>query len=101
MCRDNIAYHSIDQNNHNHRPSFNSEYLRNCIRGVYPSYIKALKIITEGDRPSMAFSRKFAISGGGLMFKSIPETVGVCERKGPVLFKHFEFLKEVLKEDLK
>ncbi len=107
LCRDNISYHNINQNYQSTRRSiptnsaFNSNYLRECILGVYPSYIRALKIITEGDRPSVAFSRKFAINGGGLMFKAIPETVGVCERKGPVLFKHFEFLKEVLEEDMR
>ena len=66
LCRDNISYHNINQNHHDQRPNsgFNSIYLKHCILGVYPSYIKALKIISEGDRPSMAFSRRFAINGG-------------------------------------
>lgn len=92
------ALENMGKNKPNH--GFNSRYLNKCIMGDYPTYKEALRKISEGDRFSTAFSRKFAVNRGGLVFKSIDDTIGVCERKGPVLFDHFQYLQEVLEEDM-
>ena len=80
--------------------SFNSQELNNCILGNHPSYNDALQLVMKGNKHSQAFSRQFAINRGGLVFKSIDDTVGVCERNKPILFDHFQYLQEVLEEDL-
>lgn len=103
---DNISYQRISGQKRdrprNEHPNlqFNCTPLANCISGTYLTYKQALKTIIEGDRASAAFSRKFAINRGGLIFKSIDDTVGICERKGPILFDHFQYLQEVLEEDM-
>lgn len=108
LSPDNISYQLIsgrkEKNNGLVNPridgGFNSKFLYNCIIGKHPSYKEALKAISQGDRFSQAFSRQFAVNRGGLVFKSIDDTVGVCEQNKPVLFDHFQYLKEVLEEDL-
>lgn len=80
---------------------FNSNFLYDCIVGRHPSYKEALKTVSQGDRFSQAFSRQFAVNRGGLVFKSVDDTVGVCERNKPILFDHFQYLQEVLEEDLR
>ncbi len=109
LCSENISYHKIEgkkmgnirtPRGHDRGLRLSTLSLYNCIMGKYPSYTKALKSIIEGDRHSIAFSRKFAIHRGGLVYKSIDDTVGICERDKPILFDHFQYLNEVLTEDL-
>ena len=76
-----------------------SKYLRDTILGKYPDFDKVIKDIRAGHKMK-AFSRRFAVIGGSLMYKSIGNAVGVAERTGPVLFENFNYLTEVLQEDL-
>ena len=80
-------------------PPLISKELRKCILGQYPDFTGALKKIRAG-KNAIAFSRRFAINGGSLLFKNGDKAVGVAERQGPILFDNFQYLEETLQEDL-
>lgn len=80
-------------------PRIFSTEINDCIIGNYPDFPNALNKI-RGGVESIAFSRRFAIKGGSLMFKYEKAPIGIAERAGPVLFDAFQYLEEVLEEDL-
>ena len=73
--------------------------MSNTIVGKFPDFTATMKSIRKGSY-AKAFSRRFAVVGGSLMFKSLADPVGVAERAEPILFDHYQYLKEVLEEDL-
>ncbi len=107
LCSENIRFHLVEGRETNERKyarmpvHVNSEELRDCILGKYSSYGKALNDIIKGDRTSIPFSRNFAIERGSLVYKSIDDTVGVCEKTGPLLFDNYQYLNEILEEDMR
>ena len=102
LCRDNVYFHTINNSDEiKARSLLDSLYMTDCVMGYHPSYKTALKAVISGKCAVQSFSRKFAINGGSLFYKTIGEAVGICERDKPVLFNDFQFLKEVLEEDTK
>ncbi len=81
-------------------PNINSSELNSCIRGLYPDYTAVMCRIRAGKKKTLAFSRRFCVDQGSLLFKALREPVGIAERVEPVLFDQFAYLKEVLEEDL-
>ncbi len=83
-----------------HKPNITGEAMRNCIMGNYPDYTTIIRRIRAGKKQTLAFSRRFCVDQGNLMFKTTKDPVGIAERGAPVLFDQFHYLKEVLEEDL-
>ena len=79
-----------------------SKELKNCILGKYPSYRRSREKVDNGERICYAFSRRFAIHKKGLIYKCFNDPVGkLYINRLPVLLDKYEFLAEILEEDLK
>jgi hypothetical protein len=76
-----------------------SNSLLNTIKGDYLKYDAALKISNEENLP-IAFSRNFAVWGEDLYYKYIGQPVGKNKKTFPSLEEGFEWVYEVLQEDL-
>ena len=66
---------------------------------MYPDFDYVMRKIQIGSKMK-AFSRRFAVVGGSLRFKSLNDPVGIAEKTGPTLFDNYAYLQEVLEEDL-
>lgn len=79
-----------------------SPMLRNTIVGEYPDLEEAITRV-QNKQGTVPFSRRFAVCGSALVYKTFLEPVGHINEKThePVLNERFSFLKEVLAEDLK
>lgn len=79
-----------------------SKMLRDTIVGIYPTIDEALSLV-EMKQGVVPFSRRFAVYGNSLIYKTFMEPVGyVNERNSePQLGERYQFLKEVLEEDLR
>ena len=81
-------------------PDIQGQAMRDCIVGKYPDYDAVMRRIRAGKKKRLAFSRRFAVDQGNLLFKTTQAPVGIAERGEPLLFDQFNYLKEVLEEDL-
>ena len=78
-----------------------SKRLANLINGDYPPFLEVLvKFKDGGEVEEMAFSRRFAISReGSLYYKG--EEVGHLKDNNLTLHNDYQYLTEVLREDMK
>lgn len=76
-----------------------SNSLANTIKGEYLDY-KSAKILSKDEGVPVAFSRNFAIWGDDLYYRYVGQPVGTNKKTLPVLGEGFEWLAEVLQEDL-
>lgn len=99
LSKNNIVYHDHGYGEFR-KPEITSAAMRDCILGTYPQYDQVVDGIRAGKRKLWAFSRRFCLNTGNLLFKSNPAPVGIAERGAPVLFDQYDYLKEMLEEDL-
>ena len=103
LARNNLQTMGLPNNNMavpiNNTDLCISPCLHKTIMGEYPSYDEAKKMLTKA-RSSVAFSRRFALSGDGKIYHAVaPRAVGTHDGP-PRLDKEYMYLEEVFVEDL-
>lgn len=78
----------------------NFKFLRQTILGKYPNLKDALKLVNDRERESVAFSRSFAISRGGILHHKGQWQVGEIDERGYTLLPKFQWVEEALNEEL-
>ena len=100
LCSQNISMRQIGQQDRdNEWPEMLHKDVEMCIEGFYPDYTTVVKKMRKG-QIGAAFSRNFGVTGGSLVYKTNTNPVGVAEKGEPILFDTFQYLTEVLREDL-
>lgn len=80
------------------RDLFYSKAFVNTVLGKYPSIKEAIKLSFDRQLP-IAFTRRFAVDGGKLLYKALGCPVGWIKDNEPYLSENFQHLSQVLKED--
>lgn len=80
-----------------------SRALADTIMGVFPSMRQAIKQVQAGGAVGVAFSRRFGLGGNSrLYYYALPAAVGrIYDNNTVVLDKDYEYLSQVLQEDMR